>query len=362
MTLRPVGGQPYELLEELRGWWQAPDGPLVVRTSGSTGAPRAVQLSHPALLASASASQRRLGGPAAWVLALPTDFVAGLQVLVRSLLAGTELVLLADQRGDPPQDWAGGLAAARRAADQAGVARCCTALVPTQLHRLAVSDRLGELAGFDTVLVGGAAADPDLVGRARDAGVRVVTTYGLAESCGGCVYDGDPLDGVTVRVGDDGTVQLSGAVLFDGYADDPAATTAALTDGWLRTDDLGRITADGRLQVLGRADDVVVSGGVNVQLPAVEEVLRRQHQVDEVAVVGVEDAEWGQRMVAVVRPAAEGSPPDLQALRAYVAATLPRAWAPRALMCVDRLPLLRNGKVDRLAARDLARRTVARTP
>jgi len=354
VTLRPVGGPPREVLGELRRWWQAPDGPLVVRTSGSTGRSRGVRLSHRALLASATATQERMDGPAAWVLALPTEFVAGLQVLVRSVLAGTEPVLLDDHGGD----WATALAAAERSADAAGLTRRCTALVPTQLHRLATSNRLGELAGFDAVLLGGAAAAPQLVRAAQDAGVRVLQTYGMAETCGGCVYDGYPLDGVTVQVDDSGRVHLAGPVLFDGYADDPVTTAVVRVDGWLRTGDLGRIDDDGRLLVLGRADDMVVSGGVNVWLPTVESALRTHAEVEDGAAVGVEDREWGVVVVAVVRPVDGSTPPSLRDLRDHVSAGLPRTWAPRAIVCVDRLPLLANGKVDRAAVQLLAGRAV----
>jgi len=345
VSLRPVDGEPCEVFAELRAWWQAPDGPLVVRTSGSTGAARNVALSHAALLASATASQRRLGGPAAWVLALPVTFVAGLQVLVRSLLAGSTPVLLGDHDGD----WQSALAAV----DKAGAHRRSTALVPTQLHRLAKEQRLGELAGFDSVLVGGAGVDDQLLADARAAGVPVVTTYGMAETCGGCVYDGEPLDGVAVRVAGDGRVHLAGPCLFDGYPDDPASTAEALVDGWLRTQDLGRIDDDGRLHVLGRVDDVVVSGGVNVALPEVEQALRSHPRVADVAAVVVADAEWGTRVVVVVQ--ADGQAPTLDELRDHVGKSLPRTWAPRGLTLVDRLPLLPNGKPDRVAAVRLAR-------
>lgn len=349
MSLRPVDGEPRELLAELERWWQSPDAPLFVRTSGSTGPARTVALSHAALLASAAASQRRLGGPAAWVLALPVTFVAGLQVLVRSLLAGSTPVLLGDHDGA----WPAALTAAEKVAGEAGVDRRCTSLVPTQLHRLARDGRLGELAGLDAVLVGGAFIDDGLLADARAAGVRVVTTYGMAETCGGCVYDGEPLDGVAVRVASDGWVHLAGPCLFDGYPDDPEATSAVLVDGWLRTQDLGRIDDDGRLHVLGRVDDVVVSGGVNVALPAVEQALLSHPRVADVAAVGVADAEWGTRVVVVVQP--DGPAPTLDELRDHVAVSLPRTWAPRGLTLVDRLPQLANGKPDRVSAVRLAR-------
>ncbi len=345
------------MLDELRRWWAAPEQPLLVRTSGSTGAPRTVALAAGALAASAAATERRLGGPAAWVLALPVEFVAGLQVLVRSVVAGTSPVLLADHAGD----WTAALTAASRSAAAGGARLRCTAVVPTQLHRLVRAGRLGALAGFDAVLVGGAATDESLRRAASDAGVRIVTTYGMAETCGGCVYDGEPLDGVTVRLAADGRVHLAGPMLFDGYPDDPAATAAALVDGELRTQDVGRLDADGRLQVLGRVDDVVVSGGVNVSLPAVENALRGHEAIADAAVVALPDREWGARVVVVARAADRA--PTLAELRDHVGATLPRSWAPRALVLVDEVPRLSpSGKTDRLAVRALAADRVVPPP
>lgn len=345
------------MLAALRSWWAGPKAPLAVRTSGSTAAPRDVLLSHAALLASATAAQRRLGGRAAWVLALPVDFVAGLQVLVRSVVAGTEPVRLAAHGGD----WSAARESAAAAARRSGADLCATALVPTQLQRLDRTGRLADLAGFDAVLLGGAAADPGLLNRAASAGVRVVSTYGLAETCGGCVYDGEPLDGVGVRVAADGRIQLAGPVLFDGYAGDPEGTAAVLVDGWLRTEDLGRLDDTGRLHVLGRADEVVLSGGVNVSLPAVEQALRAHPAVRDAAVVGLPDAEWGSRVVAVVQPESDGGvansgapPPTLAVLREHVTGSLPRSWAPRAVHTTSALPLLPSGKVDRLAVRAVA--------
>jgi O-succinylbenzoic acid--CoA ligase len=348
MTPRPLDGPPGVVLDWLRGWWGAPDGPLVVRTSGSTGRPRGVLLGAAAVRASVVASQQRLGGPAAWVLALPVGVVAGLQVLARSVHAGTEPVLLDDHRGD----WRAAAEAAARAAGDAGVARTATAVVPTQLHRLDRDGALGALAAFDTVLVGGAAADPGLVARGRAQGVRIVTTYGMAETCGGCVYDGEPLTGVLVRIAADDRILLAGPVLFDGYLDDPAASAAVLVDGWLRTGDIGRLDSSGRLVVRGRADDVVLSGGVSVALPPVEAALRTHPAVADAAVVAVDDPEWGSRVVAAVSAMA-GATVNLSDLRDHVSEELPRTWAPRSLRVVDRLPLLASGKVDRAAVRQL---------
>jgi O-succinylbenzoic acid--CoA ligase len=179
----------------------------------------------------------------------------------------------------------------------------------------------------------------------------VVATYGSAETAGGCVYDGWPLDGVEVEVEADGRVRLAGPTLFDGYDNDPELTAQVLVDGWFRTNDAGRLDSEGRLHVLGRIDDVVVSGGVNVPLPAVAARLRAHPDVATAEVVGVPDPEWGQRVVAFVVAAA---PVSLEELRDWVADEHPRAWAPREVVAVDALPMLANGKVDRLALKELA--------
>ena len=318
-------------VRELDAWLAADDpAPWVVETSGSTGAPKRVLLSRAAVLASVTASARRLGGSGRWLLALPPTYVAGLQVICRSLVAGHEPVLLGDD-----------FAAAAREAE-------FVSLVPTQLHRLLETDAEA-LRSFHTVLLGGGPVDPALRARAAEAGVRVVATYGSAETAGGCVYDGLPLDGVGVAVGDDGRVRIGGPVLFDGYDGDPARTAEVLVDGWFLTSDAGRLDEDGRLQVLGRIDDMVVSGGVNVPAAAVAARLREHPRVTAVEVLGVPDPEWGNRVVAFVVG-------DLTAdeARDWVGERHPRSWAPRQLVRLDAIPLLDNGKPDRLALQDLA--------
>jgi len=318
-SLDPVGGSAEEILGLLREWDAADDPPpLSVETSGSTGRAKRVVLSRAAMRASADATHARLGGPGQWLLALPPTYVAGLQVLFRSVRAGTVPVTTA--------------------ADLTGQ-RCYVSLVPTQLGRMPA----GELRRFDAVLVGGAALDAGLRTRAEQAGVRVVATYGMSETCGGCVYDGVPLDGVEIDVVD-GRVRIRGRVLFDGYHGQPDDRK----DGWLVTEDLGRID-DGRLTVLGRADDVVVSGGVNVPSSAVADRLRLHPGVRDAEVVGVPDAEWGRLVVAVLVGDVE-----LVELRDWVAAVHPRAWAPRRVVRVEALPLLPTGKVDRLSVQELA--------
>jgi len=321
-------------------------GQVVVTTSGSTGSPKRVQLNAAALGASATATQSRLGGPGRWLLALPAQHIAGLQVLVRAALAGTQPAVL-DLRGE--FDPAAFGAAAQRLARKA-TARCYTALVPTQLARLLDTDPR-PLTGFDAVLLGGAATPDGLLRRARTAGVRVVTTYGMTETAGGCVYDGWPLDGTRVRVDGEGSVELAGPMLATGYLDAPEESAAAFRDGWFRTSDLGRIDEQGRLQVLGRADDVVVTGGLNVAPTDVEAVLTGLPGVAAACVVGLPDPEWGERVIAVVVPADPGRPPDPGALRAAARRLLTGPQAPKEIVLFDALPLCGVGKPDRSAVR-----------
>ena len=338
-SLRPVSGTPEEILALLREWEAAEDpDPLVIATSGSTGRPKRVVLSRDALRSSALATQERLGGPGRWVLNLPPSYVAGVQVLYRSVVAGTEPIVLD-----------GSLSRAAEAVS----GRAYVSVVPTQLVR--VMDSLGDpdevraLARFDAVLVGGGPLSPRVRAHAESHGIHVVQTYGMSETCGGCVYDGWPLDGVEVRI-EEGQVLLRGPMLFDGYEGDPERTARTLVDGWFRTDDLGGIDADGRLRVLGRADDVIISGGVKVPAQAVATMLTAESDVLEVAVVGVPDEEWGELVVAVVVPDHALS---LDHLRGLVE---PRAWAPRRLVLLEHLPELSNGKPDRVAIQELAAR------
>ncbi|WP_017933149.1 AMP-binding protein [Nocardioides sp. Iso805N] len=335
-------------LGALARWLEAPGdpGPWVVETSGSTGKPKRVLLSRAAVQASIELSARRLGGSGRWLLALPETFVAGLNVITRSLAAGVAPVRLADHDS---------FAEAAAELGPGGF----VSLVPTQLHRLLDTDA-GVLADFDRVLVGGGPVDPALRARAAAAGVRVVATYGSAETCGGCVYDGLPLDGVGLAIGTDGRVRISGPTLFGGYDGAPELTGEVLVDGWFLTSDAGRLDEDGRLQLLGRIDDMVITGGVNVPAALVARRLREHPSITAAEVLGVPDEEWGNRLVAfvVARPedgalAPGPKAPSLDELRDWVGDAHPRSWAPRQLITLPDLPLLANGKTDRLALREL---------
>ena len=333
------------------------DAAAVVATSGSTGRPRGVVLSQSALIASAEATHRRLGGPGRWVLALPAHYVAGLMVLVRSLVADRP-VLAVDGRLDT-----------LAALDLTGDGPHYLSVVPTQLIRaLADPARTAALRRFEAVLLGGSAADPALLDRAAVAGIRVVTTYGMSETCGGCVYDGVPLDGVEVTVEDGGRLGIGGPTLFAGYRLDPAATADALVGGRLITRDRGTVDRDGHVTVLGRIDDVVISGGLNVDLAVVERAVRTWAgglvAGTDVVVVGVPHPEWGSEVVAVIteeqNQALVATPAldprsavakegrfFLSGLRTALADRLPTYALPRRLVVRTALPRTSGGKIDR---------------
>jgi O-succinylbenzoic acid--CoA ligase len=332
---------------------------LVVETSGTTSRPKRVALSADALLASAAASQTALGAPGQWILALPTHYIAGLQVLVRSIAAGTAPAVLAPGSFDPRAF--AGLAASM----DARVARY-TSLVPTQLHRLVEAAEGAAEGGrvrdavrrLDAILVGGQATPPHLVDRAAALGWRVVRTYGSSETAGGCVYDGVPVATAEVAVVD-GQVELAGPMLAEGYLGDPAATDAAFGehDGrrWYRTGDGGELV-DGVLRITGRLDDVVISGGEKLRLAAVEEAARSlaawHPGLGEAVAVPGEHAGWGQRPVVFVPGSVE--PALAERVRRELAARLGRVAGSALVRGLDAMPTLPSGKPDRRALRALA--------
>ncbi len=410
---------------------------MVLRTSGSTtGTGKLVGVSMDALVASARATHKRLGGPGIWVLALPAYHAAGVQVLVRAAVAGTHVFNAYKEGGFDPQHLAqvidaacvaaadcdagssfdddavsscaggvGGEAEGALAADDSG--RACpvyTSLVPTQLRRALDDEQLRvALARLDAVLIGGAAADAQLLEQAKAAGIKVVTTYGMSETCGGCVYDGQPLPGVSMDVDQaTGAIWLSGPMLATGYLGDEERTrrcfvsrpqagegtsgvggTASAAESaeagaggpgagsdagageparrWFITSDRGHIV-DGRLQVLGRLDDVIISGGIKVEPGPIEALLALNPLVSECAVVGLPDLQWGQVVTAVVVPASmpglgrvdEGA--ILAQIRVYLEQKLSGAQCPKQVLLADALPYKGIGKVDRRAlAQSLAR-------
>jgi O-succinylbenzoic acid--CoA ligase len=315
-----------------------PGTAVVVASSGSTGAPRFAVLSRDAVTAAVRGSAAALNAAAGepWLLCIPPAHVGGLLVLLRGVVLGVEVIA-------PARTDIASIAAARSAR--------FTSLVPLQLRRLLESR--ADVAHLRAVLVGGDRVDAELLESARAARLRVVATYGQTESCGGVVYDGHPLAGVSVRIGRNDEIELGGATLMDGYRLDTAASALALTgDGWLRTGDAGAIDGEGSLTVRGRMSEVIITGGEKVYPAEVESALRSHGAVSEVAIVGREDPDWGQRVVAMVVPQQREQPPRLEELREFVSQRMARYKAPRELVIVERLPLTGTGKVrrDRLGA------------
>lgn len=288
-----------------------PGDALVVATSGTTGEPKGVVVTHDAVGAAARLTNAALAvDPAAdrWLSQLPLAHVGGLGVITRALRSSTPLTF-----------------------DATDPASTLTSAVPTQLER-------DPHTRFRVVLVGGSAD------WRADRAANVVRTYGLTESFGGVVYDRRPLDGVELRIGDDGAVLLRSPTLLRCYRDGSDPKDA---DGWLDTGDVGELDDDGLLSVHGRRGDVIVTGGEKVWPNPVERLLRGVAGVADVAVVGRPDPEWGQAVTAVVVPVDPAAPPTLDALRGAVADQLAPWCAPKALELRDALPVTALGKVQR---------------
>ena len=328
---------------------------LAVGTSGSTGRPKRTMLTAAALTASATATHEVLGGTGTWLLALPAHHIAGLQVLIRSLVGGTQPSLLDLRDGFTAATFA---RAAAAHSTNPSAPRRYTSLVPTQHGRL-LDDRAGleALRSFDGVLVGGAATPQAMVQRARDSGVALTVTYGMSESAGGCVYDGLPLPVTRMHIDNDRHVVLGGDTIAHGYLGEPQLSADAFAtdaDGtrWFRTDDLGHIDEDGLLVVDGRADDVINTGGIKVTPGVVEDAIARHvHDVADVVVVGVPDREWGEVVCAAVTLLDPTTHMTVADLRSQLSGILPDAAVPKRVVVVPAIPLRGPGKPDRAAIR-----------
>lgn len=336
---------------------------VVVGTSGSTGHPHGVLLSRSAIKSAADALQSVAGGPSAWLVAMPVHHVGGLMVVARAVLAGTPTYPTASLGGASRFTAEGFIADARNALAQADAdgLPLRISLVPTQLARLAGSPAaIAELARFDAVLSGAAATSDALAQRLRESGVRLLVSYGMSETCGGCVYNGIPLPGVQIELDAGGRITVAGEVVAHGYRLDPEATARAFrppaADGRRAhvTGDLGRFSA-GVLDIIGRVDDQVKVGGVAVSLEAVAGALRADPHVADAAVVARPDAEWGSVPIAFVVPAgSSGQQSSHAGLAALVAGVLGAAAAPREIRLIDQIPLLPSGKIDRRALEQAA--------
>lgn len=309
---------------------------LIIESSGSTGIPKKIYLSREALVASANATSNAIGS-GQWLLTLPANYIAGAMVLVRSILSNTRPIVMNTGVSFTAEAFA--LSSTLLTGDNRFVS-----VVPTQLLRLkeaTLTDKflLAQLQKFEAVLVGGQAVNYSLVQYFKDNGVKVVTSYGMAETAGGCVYDERPLSGVEVRINTDGTIGLAGPMLANSVAD---------SSGFLNTQDIGELT-DGRLRVLGRADRVIISGGLKISLDQVEEVAGSIAGVVEIVATAIDSEEWGQRVGIVY----VGSPEVADYMAADVFEQLGMAAKPIRVIRVDRIPKLANGKNDLLTVKKL---------
>jgi O-succinylbenzoic acid--CoA ligase len=311
---------------------------VLITTSGSTGHPRAVMCSADALTAFTNGPRLQ------WIAALPLFSMGGLNVVLRGLAHDLPPVALPSLGGAAPFDPAD-LAQAVAAAGSDAVA---VSLVPTQFARcLSHPDATAALQDCHTVLVGGARVPPAMAEAAHSAGITITQTYGATEVCGGCVYDGMPLPGVRVTVESNGRIVLGGPMVTLGYRNEPELTAELFTDAGFRTSDLGAIDGDGRLQVLGRMDDVVSITGVNVSTGAVEDAITALPQVDAVAVTVHGDGEHTPYLRAWVSGTV-----DADVVRAHVRTELGPAAVPKWVHHRSDLPMLANGKVDYVTLRE----------
>jgi len=318
---------------------------LTVETSGSTARPKRVRLSGAALVASAQATAGEIG-KGGWVLALPLSYIAGIMVVVRSLVAETPLV---DARREPfdAREFA-------RLAASLPDGTWFTALVPAQLIRLVDfaegdADARDALRSFSRILVGGQAIPSGLIDRATAIGIRVTKTYGSAETAGGVVYDGRPIGDTRVRIAEDGRVIIATSSLADEYHGDRelTATSFRVDDGtrWWHTTDVGELT-DGELKVLGRMDDIIITGGIKVSLGDIDRVLESAG-IDAVA-SWFADEKWGQVPALV-----STSDLDREVVRDLIEKELSKAARPYRFVTVPELPRLSSGKIDRRALQKL---------
>lgn len=302
---------------------------LIVGTTGTTGTRKSVALSSAALLASARASLEFLNAHPGqtWALLMPMHHIAGINVLIRALELGTTPIDLRSTDNYLATDF--------------------SAAVPTQIYRALNGDDklLAHLKSAKSVLVGGARLQEDLLHKAQDAGISVVRTYGMSETAGGCIYEGTPVAGAQARISDSGLIEISGPMLASGYLNDNELWIQRYRDGWFTTSDLGKINSDGTVDVLGRADDVYITGGEKVSLTRVDEVLHNAFPQLQWCAVAVDDAQWGERLVVAVSGADH---PSIHEVSAVLSSALGDIAKAKQLLIFEEIPMIGIGKVDRM--------------
>jgi O-succinylbenzoic acid--CoA ligase len=306
---------------------------VVVKSSGSTGHPKLIELSADALFASARATEQQIG-TGQWLLTLPVNYVAGLMVLVRSVSADTQPVLMNTQVPFTAEAFV-------RGASLMDEGNRYLSLVPTQLARLADaidSDPMvySSLRKFEGILIGGQRPDFAVMQKLKGMGINLISSYGMTETCGGCVYDGEPIGDTQLRI-TDGLLEVSGSVLANGLPQ------------WFSTNDLARFDSSNKLEILGRADRVIISGGLKVSLDRVEEISKEIAGVSEIVAVGIDDREFGQRVVIGF----EGSPEVSDAISTHLVEIIGREAKPKKIRQFRDLPRLENQKFDLLRIQKL---------
>lgn len=303
---------------------------LVVSTSGSTGAAKSVLISSAALIASTNACHKYLGAVPgdSWSLLLPTTHIAGLNVLIRATALGTRVIDNRNTNNYVDADF--------------------ISIVPTQLQKaLSGDDRLLEhLTAAEAVLVGASALSDKLKKEAASKHIKVITTYGMTEMSGGCVYNQKPLDGVEIKVNSEGLIQLTGPMLATGYLDEKGNNMEISDSGWFESNDLGEFV-NGSLKVLGRADDVINSGGVKISLSDVEAQINKIIPTTEIITFSMPDDKWGQMLCLASTTAV-----DLAKIKAALGPVL----TPKSSFIFQSIPRTSLGKPDRILAAEIAKK------
>jgi o-succinylbenzoate---CoA ligase len=308
---------------------------LIVNTSGSTGVAKEVGLSASALLASAKSANKFVGAKPGqiWSLLLPLTHIAGINVLVRSMELGTLPIDAREVSGKYPfADF--------------------TAVVPTQLFRALNGDNdlLEHLISAQAVLVGGAAMSPELREAATNAGINAIETYGMTETCGGCIYDGTPLDGTEFEIDEVGVISIASKSLATTYLNAPEAWNERIRDGYLVTTDIGHIE-DGKLIVTGRSDDVIVTGGENISLAQVEKLISNTFSGVDCAAFAIADSQWGQSLQLAIAGEVK---PDQSAINEYLSSQISRAAKVKNFIYLSEIPRTSLGKIDRARLAQIA--------
>ena len=332
---RAIDGGPTVALteitsEQIEDFERLPESAaLLIETGGSTGAPKIVALSANALKISASCSNQALGAEIGdrWSLSLPLNHIAGINQLLRSIELGTDPVETNAQ---------------------------FISIVPTQLHRALERPNgiLDQLRNAKKVLIGGAAVPENLIKQGQESGIELVTSYGMTEMSGGCIYNGKALPGVEIKIDSSSRISLKGPMRALGYLNNYEANRESFVNEWFITSDYGSINEAGELHIQGRADDVIISGGEKISTGEVCRILQEQFPKCEIHVIGIPDSEWGAALRVVMvnrefeRINANTQKISLQEIRNIVGAALSKVAAPRSLLLLSEMPLKSNGKAD----------------